>query len=183
VRVGHITGISGAGKSACSRRLAALGHDAVSTDSADGLCRWVRRADGEVVADRPEHPSLEWLEAHDWAWDPARFARLLDDRRAAGVETLYLCGNAANDGDFTYDLIALLDIDEATMLRRLDDPTRGNDYGRAGETRQLLRSWLSVARAKYLARGAVVVDATVPLDDVVAEIVRITREGTWSVAP
>jgi thymidylate kinase len=183
MRVVHITGISGAGKSACSRRLAALGYSAISTDGTEGLCRWVRRTDGAVVTDRPDEPSGEWLTAHDWAWDPVRFTQIVEHARSAGVDTLYLCGNAANDGDFAYDRIVLLDIDEATMLRRLDDPARGNDFGRVGESRALLRSWLSVAREKYLARGAVVVDATAPLDDVVAEILRVSRAEPTSAAP
>jgi thymidylate kinase len=183
MRVVHISGISGAGKSACSRRLAALGHAAISTDGAEGLCRWVRRTDGAPIADRPDEPSADWLTAHDWAWNPARFARIVGDARRDGVDTLYLCGTAANDGDFAYDRIVLLDIDEATMLRRLDDPARGNDFGRVGDSRALLLGWLSVARAKYLSRGAVVVDATAPLDDVVAQILRVSREGPTAAAP
>src|SRR5688500_7028271 len=127
MRVVQITGISGAGKSACARRLVALGHTAVSTDGADGLSRWVRRSDGAIVASRPDDPSEDWLAAHDWTWDPARFAEIVESARANGAATLYMCGTAANDGEFTFDRIVLLDVDEATMLRRLDNPARGND--------------------------------------------------------
>src|SRR5690606_11245498 len=67
VRLIWVTGVSGAGKSAVSRRLAALGYDAVSTDSAPGLCRWVD--DGGRPVERPDGPDLAWLATHHWAWD------------------------------------------------------------------------------------------------------------------
>src|SRR5690606_8034127 len=55
--------------------LAAFGYDAVSTDSAPGLCRWVDGAGRPVV--RPDDPDLAWLATHQWVWDPARLDQVI----------------------------------------------------------------------------------------------------------
>jgi hypothetical protein len=86
-------------------------------------------------------PDLDWLARNSWQWDPARLDELI---RAVAPETLYVCGNADNQlnlaGWFTH--VVLLEIDEPTMLYRLDEPSRANDFGRTGDTRDVLCRWL-----------------------------------------
>jgi hypothetical protein len=144
------------------RRLRTLGHQAVSTDSTDGLCRWVDAA-GTPVS-RPESPSLAWLDSHWWSWDLARFDELL---RSWSGATVYVCGGAANDDRVRFDAIVLLDIDEPTMVSRVLDPARSNDFGRCGDSLASLIAGLPRLRSRYLDRGAVAVDATAPLSTVV----------------
>jgi hypothetical protein len=52
---------------------------------------------------------------------------------------LLVCGNASNEIHLLDRFIQfiLLEIDESTMLERIDDDTRGNDFGRIGDTRAL----------------------------------------------
>jgi hypothetical protein len=198
MRVVQVTGISGAGKSALSRLLRTRGHHAVSTDGTEGLCRWVD-PDGATVQ-RPAEPSASWLAAHRWVWDIDRFDALIAaasrdaafretafreaaSREAASREaasrnrdgdgTLYVCGNAANDDAVSFDAIVLLDIDEATMVSRLLDPLRGNDFGRCGDSLAFLVEQLPLARSRYLDRGAVLVDATAPLSTVADQVLSV----------
>ena len=168
-KVVHVTGTSGAGKSEMSRRLRALGYRTISTDGTDGLCGWVDVAGTPVW--RPAHPSGEWLRVHRWVWDLDRLDEVLS---AYPDGALFVCGNAANDDDAAdrFDVVVLLDIDEATMIARVLDPARGNDFGRRGEELAWLVEERQVTRERYLRRGAVAVDATAPLDDVAAAVVR-----------
>ena len=168
----QVAGSSGAGKSALSRRLRDLGQHAVSTDGTDGLCRWVDSADR--LAERPPSPSAQWLAAHRWVWDLSRYDALLTGLApAVGDGTLYVCGSAANDDLVAFDSIVLLDIDESTMVARVLDPARGNDFGRVGDSLAGLVADLPAVRERYLRRGAVVVDATQPLSTVAESVLAI----------
>lgn len=167
-----VTGVSAAGKSAVSRRLSTRGHHAVSTDSAAGLCRWVD-ARGRPVS-RPEHPDRDWLVAHRWVWDPGTLDALIGHRRAAGARVLFLCGGADNALDLAdrFDLTVLLHLDLDTMLRRLHDPARGNDFGRAGQSQEYLRASFHEWQHHLERHADLIVDATADLDTVAAHLVR-----------
>jgi hypothetical protein len=174
VKVIHIAGSSGAGKSAVSRRLRERGYQAISTDGTPGLCRWVDRDGQEAV--RPDDPERAWLDAHEWVWDAERLDSLIEEN--AGPGTLFLCGMANNDDEFVdrFDATVLLEIDRPTMLARLSDPTRGNDFGRCGDSRQLAIDTLESEQDDYRRRGALVVDATGDLDRVVDAILESLEE-------
>jgi hypothetical protein len=173
VRVVQVAGSSGAGKSALSRHLRDLGQHTVSTDGTEGLCRWVDAAD--LVVERPPSPSVSWLGAHRWVWDLTRYSALLDGLAPmVGDGTLFVCGSAANDDLVEFDAIVLLDIDEPTMVARVLDPARGNDFGRIGDSLAALVADLPAVRERYLSRGAVVVDATQPLSTVAAHVLAST---------
>ena len=162
-----ITGMSCAGKSTVAAVLARRGLAAINADT-DPLLAWSVDSAGNVVGD-PAAPDFAWLARHSWSWNPAR----LDDViRAAAPATLYVCGGAANEmelaGRFTH--MFLLQIDEATMLARLDAPGRDNDWGRIGDTREYLRRKLPEYQDRLRDFGATPIDATQPLHHVVDAI-------------
>ena len=167
-----ITGGSGAGKSSVAAMLADRGLVAIDADSDQELARWVD-ASGRV-ADRPAEPDAAWLRQHQWAWDPRRLDELIS---AADPATLFVCGNAANEISLMdrFDRVLLLVIDEPTMLARLDEPGRDNDFGCAGDTRELLRRWLPGYQACMHAHGAIPIDATKPLHQVTDTILTASR--------
>jgi hypothetical protein len=74
---------------------------------------------GAVLAAEPTAPDLAWLARHSWAWDPDRLDQLI---RAAAPTTLYVCGGADNQEELAdrFTQVFLLEIDEPTMLARLD---------------------------------------------------------------
>ena len=158
----QITGCSGAGKTTIAAVLARLGLAAIDADDDPLLARSVD-AVGNVVQE-PEEPDLAWLSRHSWAWNPARLDDLI---RAMAPATLYVCGGAANElelaGRFTQ--VFLLEIDEPTMLARID-ARQDNDWGRIGDTREYLRRRLPELQARLRASGAIPIDARQPLDQV-----------------
>jgi hypothetical protein len=161
-----ITGCSGAGKTTIAAVLARRGLAAIDADDDPVLAREVDAA-GNVVEDEAV-PDFAWLSEHSWAWDPARLDELI---RAAAPATLYVCGGAANGLELAgrFAQVFLLEIDEPTMLARID-ARQNNDWGRIGDTREYLRRFLPGYQARLRAFGAIPIDARQPLDQVVDAI-------------
>ena len=177
----QIAGCSGAGKSAVAAVLARRGLASIDADDDPLLARFVDLA-GAVVAEEPTAPDLAWLARHSWAWDPARLDELI---RAAAPATLYVCGGADNQHELVgrFTQVFLLEIDEPTMLARLDARRDDHDWGRIGDTREYLCRKLPTLQDRLRESGAIPIDARQPLDQVVEEILARTRPLPSSAKP
>lgn len=144
--------MSGAGKSAIAEALARRGIASIDADGDPWLARSVD-SDGNVVED-PSVPDFAWLARCSWAWDPARLGKLI---RTAAPATLYVCGGAANELELAdrFTQVFLLEMDEPTMLARLDAPSRDHEWGRIGDTREHLRRRLPGHQDRLRAFGAI----------------------------
>ncbi|MFD4143516.1 MULTISPECIES: AAA family ATPase [unclassified Streptomyces] len=171
-----VLGVSGSGKSTLAVELGRRGLDAVDSDQVLG--RWVDGS-GDPVR-RPEAPDRTWLADHQWQWDRGDAERLL----ASATGTVFVCGQADNVTEFfgLFDLVILLELDTPTMLKRLDDPARDNDFGRTGDTRELLIDWAPGFQARMKELGAVVVDGRLPLAVVVDTVIRLAGHGGQTAA-
>jgi adenylate kinase family enzyme len=157
----QITGCSGAGKTTIAAELARRGLVVVDADDDPLLARTVDAA-GNVVEEDPEEPDFAWLYRHSWAWDAARLDELI---AAAAPATLYVCGGADNQLELAdrFTQVFLLEIDEPTMLARLDARRDYHDWGRIGDTREYLRRKLPELQDRLRASGAIPIDARQPL--------------------
>jgi hypothetical protein len=164
----QITGCSGAGKTAIATVLARRGLTCIDSDDDPFLARFVDAA-GTVVAEEPAEPDFAWLSRHYWSWDPARLDELIE---AAAPAMLYVCGGADNELELAdrFTRVFLLEIDEPTMLARLDERRDYHAWGRIGDTREYLRRKLPALQARLRAAGAIPIDARLPLDQVVDAI-------------
>jgi adenylate kinase family enzyme len=169
----QIAGCSGAGKTTIAAVLARRGLPAIDADDDPLLARSVDAA-GNVVEEpeEPEEPDFAWLSQHSWAWNPARLDELI---RAAAPATLYVCGGADNELELAdrFTQVFLLEIDEPTMLARID-ARHDNDWGHIGDTREYLRRRLPELQDRLRAFGAIPIDARQPLDQVVDAILSHT---------
>jgi shikimate kinase len=158
----QITGCSGAGKTALAAVLARRGLAAIDADDDPLLARSVDTVGN--VAEDPEEPDFSWLAQHSWAWNPARLDELI---RTAAPATLYVCGGADNELELAdrFTQVFLLEIDEPTMLARID-ARQDNDWGRIGDTREYLCRKLPELQDRLRAFGAIPIDARQPLDQV-----------------
>jgi adenylate kinase family enzyme len=168
----QIAGCSGAGKTTIAAVLAHRGLAAFDADDDPLLARTVDAA-GDVVEEEPEEPDFAWLARHSWAWDPARLDELI---AAAAPATLYVCGGADNQIELAdrFTQVFLLEIDEPTMLARLDARRDYHDWGRIGDTREYLRRKLPELQDRLRASGAIPIDARQPPGQVVAAILSHT---------
>ena len=145
-----VTGMSGTGKSTVLRALAERGCGAVDTDEPDAEGAWVEVVDGEPL------------------WRLDRIRALLDRPR---TQPLVVQGTVANQGALYdgFDAIVLLSAPADVLVERLRTRTT-NDFGKTdAEREQVLRDLADVE--PLLRAGAThEVDATLPLEAVVAAV-------------
>nr|WP_296765354.1 AAA family ATPase [Rhodococcus sp. (in: high G+C Gram-positive bacteria)] len=149
-----VEGLSGVGKSAVCEELIRRGHYAISTDRT-----WAYSADPET--ELPGGPS-----GHDtWMWN-ARAA--VDELESPTPEVLFVCGSSRNTGRFLgwFTDVFTLRIDDESMRRRLEART-ADDWPLGPQGIELM---LRLNRERPELPGAIDIDATRPLDDVVDEV-------------
>jgi shikimate kinase len=153
-----VTGMSGTGKSAALTELGRRGYRAVDTDD-PGWTEWV------PIADEPG--------GGEWLWVEERMTELLevDDDR-----TLFIQGCVRNQGKFyeRFDAVVLLSAPAQVILERVANRTT-NDYGKAAAERELILHHLETVEP-LLRRGCThELDASRPLEAVVADLVAISE--------
>jgi broad-specificity NMP kinase len=131
----------------------------------------LRRCGFEVV-DTDEPGWTEWSDDEGgYAWREDRMAELLSRTRE---RTLYVSGTVSNQVRFypQFDAIVLLSAPAEVLLDRIEH-RRTNDYGKSNEERRLILAHL--AQVEPLLRRSCTheLDASRPLDDVVAELIAI----------
>ena len=154
-----VEGLSGAGKSSVYEELIRRGYKAISTDRA-----WKSHADPDTgLSDRPIHYDNSM-------WDEQRAVSELESPQP---EVLFVCGSSRNRDRFLpyFTKIFNLRIDDDTMRRRLQERTN-NEFGKQPEEVELM---LRLNRSDERPAGAIDVDATQPLDQVVDELLRLAN--------
>ena len=148
-----VTGMSGTGKSSALAELERRGFDAVDTDHG-GVSVW-SDADGGYV------------------WDEARILEILERPRA---RTLFVSGTVSNQGRFYpyFDAVVLLHAPADVLLERIDARTT-NDFGKSGAERERILRDLADAVPLLRATCTHEVDATLPLEAIVEQLVAIGR--------
>ena len=151
-----VEGLSGAGKSSVYEELIERGYKAISTDRA-----WKVHADADTgLSDRPIHSM----------WDQQKAVSELESPQP---EVLFVCGSSRNRDRFLpyFTRIFNLRIDDDTMRRRLRERTN-NEFGKQPEEVELM---LRLNRSDEKPAGAIDVDATRPLNQVVDELLRLAN--------
>jgi gluconate kinase len=152
-----VEGLSGAGKSSVYEELVRRGYPAISTDRA-----WAYSADPDTgLPGGPIH--------HDnWMWDQHKAVSELESPEP---EVLFVCGSSRNRDHFLpyFAKIFNLRIDDDTMRRRLQART-DDDWPLGQEGVELM---LRLNRSDAGPAGAIDVDATQPLNQVVDELLRL----------
>jgi gluconate kinase len=154
-----VEGISGTGKSSVYEELIRRGYKAISTDRA-----WAYHAD-------PNTGLPGGLIGHDsWMWDRQKVVRELESPEPA---VLFVCGSSRNRDHFLsyFTKIFNLRIDDDTMRRRLQERT-ADDWELGTEAIELM---LELNRRDEKPAGAIDVDATQPLNQVVDELLRLAN--------
>jgi hypothetical protein len=149
-----VEGLSGAGKSSVYEELIRRGYMAVSTDRA-----W------KVDAESGRPMSSTWDEQ-----------RAVNELERPEPDVLFVCGSSSNRDRFLpyFTKIFNLRIDDDTMRRRLQERTN-NDFGKEPEE---LEHMLGLNRNDELLAGAIDVDATQPLAQVVDDVLRLANCST-----
>ncbi|MFP3883535.1 MAG: nucleoside kinase [Actinomycetota bacterium] len=152
-----VEGLSGSGKSSVYEELIGRGYEAISTDRA-----WAYHAD-------PGTGLPSGSTSHDtWVWDQNKAVSELEGPEP---DILFVCGSSRNRDHFLHYFTKVfnLRIDDDTMRRRLEARTN-DDWSLGQEGVELM---LELNRSDEGPAGAIDVDATQPLDQVVDELLRL----------
>ncbi len=152
-----VEGLSGAGKSAVYEELVRRGFTAITTDRT-----WAFHADPETG--RPGGPTHH----SNFMWDEQK---AFSELQSQEPDVLFVSGSSRNRDRFLpyFTKIFNLRIDDDTMRRRLQERT-DDDWPLGLEGVELM---LELNRSDEGPAGAIDVDATQPLDQVVDELLRL----------
>lgn len=154
-----VEGLSGVGKSSVYEELIRRGYKAISTDRA-----WKRHAGPDTAPSTgPSHHGSSM-------WDEQKAVSELESLEP---EVLFVCGSSRNRDRFLsyFTKVFNLRIDDDTMRRRLQERSN-NDFGKQPEELELM---LGLNRSDEKPAGAIDVDATRPLDQVVDDVLRLAN--------
>jgi dephospho-CoA kinase len=152
-----VTGMSGTGKSLALAELGRRGYRVVNTDD-PGWTEWVE--------------SLEEVGGGEWLWVEDRMTELL---RSDKGRTLFVSGCVRNQVKFynRFDAVVLLSASAEVILDRIARRTT-NPYGKTPAERELILHHLATVEPLLRAACTHELDASRPLDQVVADLIVIS---------
>ena len=172
----YITGTSGSGKSSVQENLAQLGYKALDTDTS--INDWHDRQTGQLVTFSPgksEDPeeTTKWVLDHDFLMSETKVRQLADEAKS---EDIFICGHASNDINFMnyFNKVFCLLLSEEETRNRLSSRTNntwGNDPGQLSH----LMKWYKPMIERYENWGATMIDASLPVVEVVGSIIELTK--------
>lgn len=147
--------MSGVGKSTALAQLSRSGFEVVDTDER-GWSGWSDEEGGYV-------------------WNEDRIAELLTRERDV---TLFVSGAVSNQGRFHryFDAVVLLSAPADVLLRRIESRTT-NPYGKGPEERDEILRHLAEVEPLLRATSTHEIDATLPVEDVVASLAAIGTDA------
>lgn len=168
-----ITGISTSGKSTLAAELHKRGYEAYDTEH-NGISAWYNKMTGVRAAEFGKVPERtpEWASQHEWLISKDWVAKTAD---RAKDKLIFLCGGSANEVEIRAkcDKVIWLKTNEATIRRRVNNP-RDHDYGTRPHELNATIEANERNEAEYVEYGAVMIDATRPIEVVVDEILSRT---------
>ncbi len=164
-----VTGVATSGKTTVARELQKRGYSAIETEPIKGLHVWIEKATGKAFANLKITTVDDWLDRYDPSWDESRLRELLNMPR---TEPTFFCGSAANQEGLFYlfDMVFELAIDNQTLISRLHNADRENEFGRRPGELDVILEWYKAHQERTKTSGAISIDATQPLEKVIDDI-------------
>lgn len=154
--------------------LKARGYESYDIDN-DGLAKWENIESGFIhpkSSVKAKDRTPEFLATHRWSVPHAEIKALRD---GAVNTSVFVCGSLGNLGELhdLFDSIVALHVDSATLEHRLATRTSG-DWGKQPHELASTLQKHQAAYDEYRAVGAVIIDSTRPLEQVVDSILADT---------
>lgn len=162
-----ITGSATAGKTTIASELNRLGYEAYDTEE-NNLSGWYNKKTKKLVK-RPLKMTKQWHNQHLWLIDVSKVKAIAANAKGKNV---ILCGIARNiDQILDYcDKVIWLKLDENTIRERVNSPTRKNKWGKKPYQLEFTISRNNMLEEYFQQHGAIMIDATRPLSDVLSKI-------------
>jgi shikimate kinase len=113
----------------------------------------------------------QWLDQHEWLISKEWVIEMVDK---AKNKTIFLCGGSANEPEIREicQKVIWLKTNEPTIRQRVNNP-RDHTYGTKPHELNLIINGNKQKEIEYKDYGAIILDATQPLNKTVDKIVRI----------
>ncbi|GAK73499.1 hypothetical protein RRU01S_44_00180 [Agrobacterium rubi TR3 = NBRC 13261] len=169
-----IEGVSGAGKTSVAMELQRRGYHVLHGDRELAY-------KGDPITGEPidlsvfKNNSLDLAFGHrHHIWDVGKVERAIEDKSHS---TAFFCGGSRNFSRFIhlFSAVFVLDIDGETLRKRLRVRPE-DEFGGKPEEQEFVLQLL--ASKKDIPHNAIVIDATVPLSDVVDDILSLSLTST-----
>lgn len=156
-----ITGMSGTGKSATVRELAARGYAAYDLDTPE-WSHWIDAAPDDALT--PE-------DGKDWVWRVDKVRMLLSQQREA---VLFISGCAENMHELfsLIDTVILLSLPIDTIMRRVSARTSGG-YGHVEEERRKIAELVEMIEPQLRESADHEIDSSGPVEATVDRILQL----------
>jgi broad-specificity NMP kinase len=164
----YITGIAGTGKTTVSEELQKRGFYTISIDETDDLCSWVDRETNEKVQGKAEL-TREFTSKHQWVCDADYLKKLMN----VDEEIIFVLGITSNQSEYldVFNTVLLLQCKPEVFLERLKNRTN-NTFGKDKAIRDHMLDWYEGFETRLIAKGASPIDASLPIDKVVDEVIK-----------
>ncbi len=162
-----ITGIPGSGKSTISNVLKTKKYYVIDGLRKIGLAYWADRRTGKKTV-YESSVNLDWFREHVWTWDESVLNKLLKENDR---ELVFVCGVVPLEPKiFEYfDKVFLLRITTVLIRQRIEQRTE-NEFSKNPHFVDWVLSWYDDFESRLLKYGAIPIDATKPVAEVVDEI-------------
>jgi broad-specificity NMP kinase len=159
-----ITGEAGSGKTTVIQELQGRGYAAYNTDTLPDVTRLVDLQSGKLVDEWPQRP-VDWSR-YDWKWLEPGLKKLLNS-----ADTVFIGAVVGNQEEFypLFDKVLALIVDSETLKHRLLT-LREHDYGKHPDELAGILASHAAREAGFMAKGALPIDSTQPLETVVETI-------------
>ncbi len=165
----YVTGIAGTGKSTVLKKLKEKGFCTIGTDETLNLCHWVNQKSGKAVKEETALTE-EFVSSHDWLCDIKFLQELIDRKKEDIVFVLGITGNQEQYLD-NFDKILCLTARPEVFLERINNRI-DNDFGKEKKVQKRLLGWYKEYEDKMSKRGATIINAEKPIDEVVEQILK-----------
>lgn len=172
----YVTGIETAGKTTNCNELGKRGYEAYDID--EGIAHYYNKQTGERSEwlSSAQTRTQAWHDQNDYMMDRNHVKRFAEQAKG---KLIILCGTTQNDEVVLdlFDKIIYLCLDEATLKKRMEKRQQG-EFAFAPHEKEAVLSWHKSSEEKYRARGAFMIDATQPVQEVTNQILKVVAQST-----
>lgn len=168
-----INGISTSGKSTVAMKLLSRGYEAYDTEH-NGISAWHNKFSGKRAAEFGQVPERTeaWLDQHEWLVSIEWVQQIA---QKAITKNIYVCGGGANENKVRAlcDKVIWLSTNSKTIINRVNNP-RDHTYGTKAHELKLILLENKLKEKEHREFGAIIIDATRPIDVVVKQILELS---------
>ena len=166
-----VTGVAGVGKSTLKDIFTEKNYDAIDLD--DGYTHWVNTKTG--LPTQKESQDENFFEGSNWMLNLAKFEESMARKRDRPLMVFGTTYDLKQKTDLFDNVFLLQYPDQDSLVKRISKRSTG--FGSTPEELQNIMSFYKNEQASFRQLGAICIDCTLDLQEVVRQIENVVRAG------